>query len=167
MHDPYVVVFEFKSPLFRRVGPTFKYHRAIVTVWHVEPKGHDSGSICKGMRGSGWSWANVKFALRHIRHLEIHVEPYRRVKRWLLDHCAECGYRFRWKQARHSYQSSPERVVYHEKCMDLRSVRGWADDLEAFIKGDADDNCRWRVDYRLHLNLMREAEQIISDGGRH
>jgi len=48
MHDPMVVAFEIRRPWPRRrrlVGR--RYWPALITIWHVEPNGHDSGEVCK------------------------------------------------------------------------------------------------------------------------
>jgi hypothetical protein len=76
MHDPYVVAFEIRRPWPRRVhwGTRRWYFPPIITVWHVEPGGHDSGEICRHYDRetkkitNGWRW--------HVWHwkLQIHRE---------------------------------------------------------------------------------------------
>jgi hypothetical protein len=113
-------------------------------IWHDEPGGHDSFEVCgyppHGLRRVAWG-------LRHIQHLHYRFWPYLRIKRWLRDRCGECGRRFLYRDARHGYQSSD--TVYHEACMSLRHVRGQLDDLTGYVLGTADDNARWRAEYRL------------------
>lgn len=147
MHDPMVVVFDLTKH---------------VTVWHHEPNGNDSGSVCKGMRGSNLSWHNARWAIRHRRHLSIQIHPYQRVQRWLMDHCSECGRKFRWKDSRHGYMSH-EREVWHDECMTLRTLRGAVDDLHAYIDGTADDTQRWRVEYNQRGRNSWDANQGGSD----
>lgn len=178
MHDPWVVVFEIRRPWPQRSkgfsvhrGRRWKFSGAFwtlagrtfywpdwVTVWHVEPKGADSGTVCKGMGGSGLSWRNLKFAVRHWHHLKIHVQPYRRVKRWLFDHCAECGYRFLWKSDRCGYMSSDK--VYHGSCMALRQARSQLEDAARALTFTADRTERWRVERWLE---HREQQQAKAD----
>ena len=69
------------------------------------------------------------------------------VRRWIVDRCEGCGKRFRWKDDRHSYQSTDK--VWHDVCMSLRQVRSQLDDLTAYVRLEADDNARWRVEHRL------------------
>lgn len=128
----------------------------LCTVWHVEPDGHDSGTICKGMRGSQLTAHNVRWAWKHRRHLEVHFGFTRKVKRWLRDRCAECGDRFRWKQSRRSYMSTDK--VWHDKCMSLRHVRGQLDDALACLAFDADDTTRWRVERQLDRRSEKAKE---------
>lgn len=119
--------------------------RQLCTVWHNEPEGRDSGSTCKGMKGSDFNWHNVRWAFRHRKHLSIHFGFSRRVKRWLHDRCESCGKRFRWKgDARCGYMSSDK--VWHDACMSLMHVRSQLDDAYKVFVGIADDNERWRVE---------------------
>jgi hypothetical protein len=60
-----------------------------------------------------------------------------------------------WNDSRHGYMSSDD--VYHDKCMTLRHVRGQLDDLTKFVQFEADDNAKFRVEYRLkHLDDQAE-----------
>lgn len=131
MHDPMFVLFGL-----RRIG---------LDVWHTEPGGHDTFAVCghPPTAGIGRLWWSV----RHARHLHFRFWPYLKVRRWVEDHCAECGRRFLWKDARHSYQSSDQ--VYHEQCMSLRHVRGQLDDLTGYVLCTADSTTRWRAQHRL------------------
>lgn len=138
----------------------------LCTVWHGEPGGRDSGSVCKGMGGSGLTWANVVWAWHHRRHLEVHFDFARRVKRWRRDRCAGCGKRFRWHDSRNGFMNGDE--VYHDVCMSYRAWRSkaeerltvlelvvdisglTADDVKAVarLRGDHnDENRAWRVFY--------------------
>lgn len=132
MHDPSLLVFDVR--LVR------------LDVWHDEPGGRDSGEVCghAPMRlGPRAAWT-----VRHARHLHFRFWPYLNIRRWIRDHCDECGRRFLWKDARHSYQGTDK--VWHGQCMDLRHVRSQLAELTAYAQGDEmDSNARWRVEYRL------------------
>lgn len=136
MHDPSVLLFHVK-PLN-------------LDIWHDEPRGHDSGEVC-GHHPMPIP-ARVLWTVRHVRHLHYRFWPYLNVKRWIVERCDGCGQRFRWKEARFSYQSTDK--VWHDPCMSLRHVRGQLDDMTAYLQGEANDNARWRVEYRLE-NLDR------------
>lgn len=133
MHDPMVMVFDVR-PLR-------------LDVWHDEPGDHDSGTVCKGMGNSGISWHNLRWAWQHRDHLHYRWWPYLRVRRWLVDRCAECERRFFWKDQRFSYMGSDS--TYHQQCMTLRRVRCQLDDATNYLRGAADRNARWRVERRL------------------
>jgi hypothetical protein len=80
MHDPYVVAFEIKRPWPRgRIGRR-RYWPALITVWHREPGGRDSGTVC---RRSSWK--------RHVHHWRIQIRPLQHLRRWALTRCAWCG----------------------------------------------------------------------------
>jgi hypothetical protein len=118
--------------------------RLSLDIWHVEPGGHDSGTIC------GYPPHSIKvipWLVRHAHHLHIRWWWYLKPKRWITDRCDDCGRRFLWRDARHGYQSSDK--VYHDVCMSLRHVRGQLDDLTAYVQFTADDNAKFRAQYRL------------------
>lgn len=86
MHDPLVVAFEIKRPWRTRAGLSgFRYRPAVITVWHREPGGRDSGDVC---RYSG-HWR------LHVHHWRIQVRPLQDLRRSLLTRCAWCGGRSR------------------------------------------------------------------------
>ena len=139
MHDPSVLVFDVRW-----------LH---LDIWHDEPGGHDSGEVCGRLPMA--VGARLLWTVRHARHLHYRFWPYLNVKRWIVDRCDHCGQRFRWKDARHSYQSTDK--VWHDVCMTLRHVRADLNDLTGYVLGTADDNARWRANYRLE-HLEREAK---------
>lgn len=130
MHDPSTLVLAIKP--------------VHLDIWHDEPGGHDSGTIC-GYAPHGP--ARLWWTIRHARHLHYRFWPYLHVKRWIVDRCEECGRRFLWKDGRYSYQSTDK--VWHNECMSLRHVRGQLDDLTAYVRCTADEHQRWRAEYRL------------------
>lgn len=92
MHDPSVLLWDNK----------------ILEVWHEEPGGRDSGSVCpyRSMR-------------RHPHHWRVRFMPYVRLRR-RLDRCAMCGRRMN-KATRFGYMGSGK--VWHEQCSELASQR--------------------------------------------
>lgn len=123
----------------------FDAHRIRLDVWHIEPGGADAFSVCG--RPPAELAARLRWAAQHARHLRLRWWPYLNVRRWIKDRCAGCGRRFFWKEARSSYQSTDR--VWHGPCMSLRTVRGQLDDITGYVRGTADSNARWRVEYRL------------------
>lgn len=140
MHDPSTLLFDVR--LIR------------LDIWHDEPDGHDAGTVCGNppMKLLG----SILWGIRHVRHLHYRFWPYLKVRRWIKDHCAECGRRFLWRDSRTGYMGSGE--VFHNQCMSLRSVRSDLDDLTAFVRCTADSNARWRAEYRLDHIAAKEAE---------
>lgn len=98
MHDPLVVAFEIRRPWPKRsprlsnrerwairlpfvtVAGRTLYFPGLITVWHVEPGGRDSGEVCRA-RDRRW----------HVRHWRIQVHPLQQLRRRLLTRCEWCG----------------------------------------------------------------------------
>jgi hypothetical protein len=118
MHDPLVVAFDIRLPVPLKTSPTFKKipggkhwyfskrwyfqfgQRAwrcpiLVTVWHREPGGHDSGEVCKHYRRyetiDGWKTKTLKSWRFHVHHWHIQVPALQALRRRLLTRCAWCG----------------------------------------------------------------------------
>ena len=148
MHDPTVMVFNIP--------------RIRLDVWHDEPNGHDSGTVCKGMGSTELSWHNVRWAWKHRDHLHYRFWPYLTVKRWLFDHCDLCGKRFLWKQARFSYMSTDK--VWHEYCQGYKQAKSQRDEAWQFIAdpGSMDNTARWRVGYAVdnYLGLRGGDDEV-------
>lgn len=88
MHDPLVVAFEIRRP-WPRIEKTATRRRyrwpSLITVWHREPGGHDSGTVCR--RSGSWR--------RHVHHYRVQVHPLQHLRRWALTRCEWCGGRSR------------------------------------------------------------------------
>jgi hypothetical protein len=147
MHDPDVVALEI---------------RRVVTIWHREPGGHDSGEVCRHWKRqpdgtvkvvNGWRW--------HVRHWRIQVHLAQRIHQWLTHRCDGCGRRFGYREDRYSYMSTDK--VWHDPCMSLRHVRAQLDDLTGLVLATADDNARWRANHRLE-GLERVGTEEGRDG---
>jgi hypothetical protein len=59
------------------------YFPSLISVWHHEPGGRDSGEVCGYPHGLA--------LLRHLRHLSVNVEPIGRFYRWAFTRCSWCG----------------------------------------------------------------------------
>lgn len=165
MHSPEVLVFSIRSPFpsmrrkvkegnprwkspFRRHGFKFRfspfmtlagyeyYFDSWVDVWHIEPGGADSGTICrtkwyKDRHGRDrakkpWKW--------HFWHYKISPSLLYKWRRWLFTRCAECGgpsrkgnvvnhsdggWHDRWKVP----LWCGEVHLYHSECLSKKSKR--------------------------------------------
>lgn len=130
-----------RHPLGRRCGDPL----TLLDVWHDEPGGHDAFALCGHPPQRGL--ARLLWVARHARHLHYRWWPYLRIHRWITHRCDGCGRRFFWKDARHGYQGTDK--VWHDVCMSLRHVRGQLDDITGYVRGTADGDARWRVEYRI------------------
>lgn len=117
----------------------------LATIWHSEPQGRDSGTVCKGMRGSNLSAHNVRWALRHRSHLHAQWHTYQRIRSWLFTRCEDCGHRFFWKQARIGTGWDAPGVL-HPPCSNVRHLRYQLDDAAKALTFTANHTERWRVE---------------------
>ena len=114
------------SPFTTVFGWEF-YWPSLVTIWHVEPGGRDSGAVCKHRKGDkvsdAWRW--------HVWHWRLTVRPTQKLKRWAFSRCQLCGRRFpygyapvsnSWDGPGPKWFRNAERV-YHFECSDLEHSR--------------------------------------------
>lgn len=139
MHSPEVVAFTIRRPWPKREKhfdgrrrwswrpPCFtvagyEWHfPELITVWHNEPGGHDSLSVCGHQ--SHWQW--------HVHHWSIQIHPLQVWRRRLLTRCEWCGGRStKGDSVNHSHTwdgvRSPwwrgERGLYHGDCSTVWSA---------------------------------------------
>lgn len=88
--------------------------RYFLTIWHNEPGGADSGTVCKG-RGKRW----------HLSHLSIQWHQKQALRRWLITRCEWCGGPSRRNDPvniSHQWDREPgpwwrsERGLFHHDC---------------------------------------------------
>jgi hypothetical protein len=112
MHDPSVLVADIKglpiAPRSWRRWRKFKDRPSLIEVWHEEPDGRDSGTVC-GYRAMRW----------HVHHWRVRVMPIvEQLRR--LERCAHCGRRMN-RATRFGYMGSGK--VWHEECSALGQYR--------------------------------------------
>lgn len=136
-----------------RVGNTVFRFPVVVEVWHDEPGDRDMGTVCKDY--SGRSRHRIAWTLKHRKHLRWKLIPYIQVRSWLFTRCEDCKRRFKWGEAKFGVSwSSPG--CLHEHCQRLRTVAGQKADLVAYVRGEANDTQRWRVEY----NYIHSGETV-------
>jgi hypothetical protein len=121
MHDPLCVAFEIKRPWpHRREANGWRYWPALITVWHREPGGHDSGTVC-----------SYRTHWRHPWHWRIQVHPLQTLRRRLLTRCSWCGGRSRkgdWVNISHQWDGKRgpwwrgERGLFHRDCSMIENA---------------------------------------------
>jgi hypothetical protein len=112
------------------------YWPTLITIWHNEPGGHDSGKVCKTYTRitaadgtvttkyqGGWRW--------HAHHWSIQLHPLQALRRWLLTRCAWCGGRSRkgdrvdnshsWDGPRGKWWQG-EPGLYHRDCSSVSAA---------------------------------------------
>lgn len=136
MHDPKCVAFSIARPWPKRQHRPFGKERwrvsgkfwniagrgiywpDLITVWHVEPNGHDSGTVCK-----------YRDHWKHPHHWRLQVHPLQNFRRWALTRCEWCGGRSRkgdyvnhslqWDNERGRPWWRGERGLFHEGCTSI------------------------------------------------
>src|SRR6266498_2769951 len=136
MHDPLVVAFEVRRPWPRRGLAGRRYWPPIITVWHREPGGHDSGEVCRQHlrwqdEAGDWQIKALHGWKLHIRHWKIQIHPAQMLRRRLLTRCAWCGGRSRkgdQVNCSHSWDGPSGRWwrgepgLYHGDCSSVATV---------------------------------------------
>lgn len=138
----------------------------LVDVWHDEPGGEDSGTVCEGMGGSELTWHNVKWALRHREHLTLRWQtPLKTLHRWWTQHCADCGQRFGMHEARYGAGWDSSETL-HNACLQVRSQGYWIADLEKALSGEPlTATEQWRIGYRLKHDLEWNVDGTLAGVG--
>lgn len=136
MHDPMTLAWTIRRPFpqirkrtmthrppFRwrsshwYIGRWTFYWPSIIDCWHVEPKGHDSGEVCKHYlpagevsswkvwllpwyragkssehdpNGASYVW-DKRWKWTHWRHWSLRFIPYMTFNRWAFQRCEKCG----------------------------------------------------------------------------
>lgn len=108
------------------------YWPPTIIVWHREPNGRDSLTVCRSrkQRPNG-DWYYTRSWHWHVHHWRIQVIPAQKVHRFLFERCEECGRRFPWGYAPVAHQwDQPRgkwfritRRAYHYECSSLVHYR--------------------------------------------
>jgi hypothetical protein len=162
MHDPMTVAFEIRRPWPRReqwhdsvhpkrtktlprwdvgLSPFWTvagrgiYWPGMITIWHVEPGGHDSGEVCKHYRreqvGDEWKTTILRGWRLHAHHWRIQVSPLQALRRRLLTRCEWCrGGSSKADPANISHQWNGERGpwwrgergLFHHDCSSIATA---------------------------------------------
>lgn len=124
MHDPLVVAFKVPRPWPKRYRYALAarrfYFPPVVTVWHREPGGRDSGTVCR-------RWWRI-----HAHHWRVQIPALQMLRRRLLTRCAWCGGRSRKGDAvnvSHSWDGPRskwwrgELGLFHGDCSAVKGAR--------------------------------------------
>lgn len=125
---------------FAVAGRVFGLGR-LATIWHVEPKGRDSGEVCKHWRTKGgehvvdgrWRW--------HVWHWHLQIPFLQGWRARLFDRCAECGRKgspnvsHQWDGPGVGWRKWRSRPgLYHGECSNLVSARRTISSDEALVR---------------------------------
>jgi hypothetical protein len=145
------------SRFWRVAGREF-YWPALITVWHVEPRGQDALSVCqrryqdkngKWRFSRGWRW--------HVHHWHIQVPPLQHLRRSLLTCCEWCGGRSRkGDPVNVSHQWNPpnshwwegEPGLFHSDCSSVAHVHGMCFCRDPLLDSSAHGQCQFCGGFR-------------------
>lgn len=195
MHDPMCVTFTIPRPWPKRQARPFGpkrwrlrgkfwniagrgiYWPDIVTVWHVEPNGHDSGAVCP-----------YRDHWKHPHHWRIQIHPLQHFRRWALTRCEWCGGRSRkgdmvnvskqWDRDKGAWWRG-ERGLFHSGCTSIHEAHSACLCLDGIydseLSGWGYGNCakcgkrrEWRSDDRRSdpIDEVRRLLATIPEGER-
>lgn len=131
MHDPEVVAFSIPRPWPQRRRAAYtgkRYWPELICIWHVEPGGRDSGSVCKhwqdGKVRQRWKW--------HVWHWRIQVRPIQKLRRLLFERCAECGRGYPYGYAPIGTWGGDK--TWHHECSSMGRYRSLVEEDERVIR---------------------------------
>jgi hypothetical protein len=121
---------------FWRFGAVELYWPGLITIWHVEPGGHDSGEVCKHHRrwqddDGNWHSKATRRWKWHVHHWKIQIRPLGTFRRWLLTRCEWCGGKSRkgdYVNCSHQWDGERgpwwrgERGLFHMDCSSIETA---------------------------------------------
>jgi hypothetical protein len=161
------------SSFWRLAGRDF-YWPPLVTVWHREPGGRDSGSVCKHFRRvegedgptfkvtSRWRW--------HIHHWRIQVPPLQALRRWALTRCEWCEGRSRkgdlvnnshqWDRAGGPWWRG-ERGLFHRDCSSVERAHKLCYCADPLLDHDGHGRCATCGGFRAYKQEPTDADRML------
>lgn len=185
MHDPLVVAFEVRRPWPARWRHPdgARYFPPLITVWHREPGGHDSGEVCKHYRrwqdeDGKWHTSWMRRWRFHVWHWHVQVHPAQALRRRLLTRCAWCGGRPRKGDAvniGHSWDGPRGRWwrgepgLFHVDCSSVERAHGLCFCPDPALRHGDYGQCELCGGFRAWHQEPDEADRLLAalpEGGR-
>jgi hypothetical protein len=152
MHSPEVLLYGVRVRRLRRREPhprsgvRFRRYVYLADIWHYDPRGADSGTVCGRIPRRGA--ARLFWGARHVRHLRVSFPLLVEVRRRLVDRCAHCrgrstrrdpvNHRLGWDAVLRAHWWSSSSDVYHSRCaMFARSAVSCTCEEPLLLGGDA------------------------------
>lgn len=199
MHDPDVVAFAVRRPWPRRDSfraptagrrwkATFRspfwtvagrglYFPPIITVWHHEPGGRDSGQVCKHYartqdpQTGKWS-SEIKHGWRwHVHHWRIQIHPLQRLRRRVLTRCAWCSGRDHkrdYVNVSHQWDGPSGRwwrgepALFHGDCSSVASAHRLCLCADPLLRYDGWGQCAVCGKYRSYGQVPDGADRLLA-----
>lgn len=178
MHDPLMVAFEIRRPWPKRINETNRHYRwpTLITVWHREPNGHDSGTVCKHvmrLQGADGQW---RYRIRwqwylHVQHWKIQIPPLQQLRRRLLTRCAWCGGRHvkgdpvnlshQWGGSRGRWWKG-ETGLYHHGCSPIAQAHRLCLCDDPGLSNGGYGQCAFCGKFRAWLKVPDAADRLLA-----
>lgn len=178
MHDPLTVAWEIRSPIPRRWPHSGRRHfPLLLTVWHREPGGADSGTVCKPHRrvfdeaDRTWKLRAVHGWRFHAHHFKLQLHPAQDLRRRLLTRCSWCGGRSRgsdpvnlshqWDGPRGRWWRG-EPGLYHHDCSSVEHAHKLCYCPDPLLSHDGYGTCATCGGFRSWRQQPDDADRMLA-----
>lgn len=166
---------------------------SIATIWHVEPDGKDSGTVCRhyvrksdpqpsALRArlspflkvhparevpddpaAERGWIQDRAWKWHVHHWRIQIHHVQRLQRFLLERCVECGRRYPWGYAPVSHQWDGPRTRWRDGVVH-RSYHHECSSLVSLRRQKVEDADTLKALFHAYQFLTdKDEEQAVND----
>jgi hypothetical protein len=162
---------------FSHVAGRELYWPALITVWHREPGGRDSGEVCKHTRRvfdestRTWKHRKVSRWKIHVHHWRIQVHLAQEFRRWALTRCSWCGGRSRssdpvnvshqWDGPRGRWWRG-EPGLFHHDCSSVQHAHAKCYCADPLLSHDGHGTCQVCGGHRAWRQEPDEADRLLA-----
>lgn len=163
------------SPFWTVAGRRW-YFPSLITIWHREPGGRDSGEVCPHYvrwRDPNGKWQSkvVRRWKWHVHHWKIQVPPLQHLRRRALTRCAWCGGRSRkgdYVNVSHSWDGERgpwwkgELGLYHSDCSSVHSAHRLCMCPDPLLRYSDYGQCALCGRFRSYGKTPDEADRVLA-----
>jgi len=164
------------SRFWRLAGRDY-YWPPLITIWHREPGGRDSGDVCKHTHrvfdktARKWRYVPVNRWRFHVNHWKIQVHAAQEFRRWALTRCEWCHGPSRKDDPVNVSQSwdgekSPwwrgERGLFHQDCTSVQNAHSLCFCEQPALNHAGYGKCRTCGKFRAWRQVPDEADRLLA-----
>lgn len=157
---------------FWRIAGRDWYWPPVITIWHVEPGGHDALTVCqRRVQRPDGTWHRTGHWRWHVHHWRIQVQPLQHLRRQLLTRCAWCGGRQHkgdyvnfsagWHRDRTPWWRG-EAGLFHQYCMDVEHAHRTCFCDDPLLEHGDYGRCAVCGKFRSYGQVPDEAERLLA-----